>query len=266
MLFEIGRRFRQMVRAWLGQHVPRDVDIPLDGGPLDPEIQERIKVFRRQVGEQGWLAPTWPKAYGGGGLSPSLALVVQEEMQALELPPMGDNSRWIPAMMTWGTEAQKQRYIVPSFRGETITWQAFNEPAGGSDLASVRTRADVEGDDYLITGEKAFITGRFTPDYLWTLVVTDSNRPPRANLGLFMIDARLPGVTIKTQRLLMGSERRIFLDHVRVPAACLVGPPYQGWEIVQSILEEERSGLSQFSDGETMEDVLQYIKDEIDRR
>ncbi len=74
--------FRQVVRAWLGQHVPRDVDIPLDGGPLDPEIQKRIKVFRRQVGEQGWLAPTWPKAYGGGGLSPSLALVVQEEMQA----------------------------------------------------------------------------------------------------------------------------------------------------------------------------------------
>ena len=127
--------------------------------------------------------------------------------------------------------------------GLTITWQAFNEPDSGSDLASIKTLAVRDGDDYVITGEKAFITGRFDPDYLWTLAVTDQQGGPRQNLGVFMVDAGLPGIAIKTQRLLMGSERRIYLDHVRVPVDCLVGGPEQGWEIVQAILEAERTGF-----------------------
>ena len=258
--------FRLVVRSWLDQHAPRNLSIPPDGSPLSVETQDKVKEFRRQLGAQGWLAPTWPKAFGGGGLGPAQALVVQEEMSQLELPSMGDNSRWISAMMVWGTEEQKRRYIIPALRGETITWQAFNEPNSGSDLASVRTGAVLADEEYLITGEKAFITGRFDPDYLWTLAVTDPARPPRLNLGLFMVEARLPGITIKTQRLLAGSERRVYLDNVRVPRDCQVGLPYQGWEIVQTILEGERGGYAfrEEEDG-TVTSVLQYLRDERDR-
>ena len=251
------------VRAWLETYVPRDLLIPPDGSPLDLETQGKVKQFRLKLGAKGWLAPSWPKQYGGGGLSPALAEVIQEEMQRLTLPSMGDNSRWIPAVMAWGTEEQKQRFIVPALRGETITWQAFNEPDSGSDLASVRTQAVADGAGYAISGEKAFITGRFDPDYLWTLAVTDQERPPKLNLGLFMVDARLDGITIRTQRMLAGSERRLHFDNVRVPGDCLVGLPNQGWEIVQTILEEERGGLSfRGPQDETVESIMQFLRRE----
>ena len=255
--------FRIVVRDWLLQHSPGDLRIPPDGSPLQPETQSRVKEFRRALGSQGWLAPTWPKQYGGGGLIPALAEVIQEEIQSLGLPAMGDNSRWIPAMMVWGTEDQKQRYVLPALRGETITWQAFNEANSGSDLASVQTHAVADGEDFLINGQKSFITGRFDPDYLWTLVVTNPDRPRRLNLGLFMVDANSPGVTITTQRLLMGSERKVVLDGVRVSGDCLVGLPYQGWEIAQSILEEERGGVSHGpSDDGTVESIHRYLRQE----
>ncbi len=252
-----------VVRTWLEQHTPKGLSIPPDGSPLHPEVQERVKQFRRQLGARGWLAPSWPKAYGGGGMGPALAEVIQEELGHLTLPAMGDNSRWIPATMMWGTEEQKQRFILPALRGETITWQAFNEPDSGSDLASIRTKADPDGNDFLLTGEKAFITGRFEPDYLWTLAVTGRDRPPRLNLSLFMVEAHLTGITIKTQRLLAGSERRVNFENVRVPGDCLVGLPGQGWEIAQTILEEERGGLSyRGADDETVESIRQYLRQE----
>lgn len=251
------------VRAWLEHFVPRDIVIPPDGSPLEPETQARVKAFRRKLGAQGWLAPTWQKVYGGGGMSPAFARIIGEEMQHLVLPSMGDNTRWIPAMMTWGTEEQKQRYVPGALRGETITWQAFNESHSGSDLASIRTLAVADGNDYLISGDKAFITGRFDPDYLWTLAVTDPDRPPRLNLGLFMVDAGLPGIGIKTQRLLAGSERTVTLENVRVPADCLVGLPNQGWDIAQTILEEERGGYAfRTEEDGTVTSVLEYLRQE----
>ena len=255
--------FRTVVRDWLLQRAPGDLHIPPDGSPLQPEIQARVIGFRRELGAQGWLAPTWPKRYGGGGLNPALAEVIQEEIQTLGLPAMGDNSRWISAMMVWGTEDQKLRYVLPALRGETITWQAFNEAGSGSDLASVQTQAVADGEDYLITGQKSFITGRFDPDYLWTLAVTNPERPRRLNLGLFMVDANSQGITITTQRLLMGSERTIHLDGVRVSGDCLVGLAYQGWEIAQSILEEERGGAAyRSSDDGTVESIHRYLNQE----
>jgi len=255
--------FREAVRSWLEHNVPWGLNIPDDGSALPPKVQAPIKELRRKLGAQGWLAPAWPREYGGGGLPPNMAAVVQDEMQYLELPSVGDNYRWIPAMMAWGTDEQKRRYIIPSLGGESITWQAFNEPQGGSDLAAIRTRADLHGDEYVISGEKAFITGRFDPDYLWTLAVTDPDRPRHHNLGVLMVDAQSPGIIIKEQKMLMGSERRIYFNGVRIPADCLVGTPYQGWDIAQSILEVERGGhgFETSADG-TVEDVLRFLIDQ----
>ena len=89
------------VRSWLERYVPRDLRIPPDGSPLNTETQERVKNFRLELGAKGWLAPSWPKQYGGGGFSPAFAEVIQEEMQRLTLPSLGDNSRWVPAMLAW---------------------------------------------------------------------------------------------------------------------------------------------------------------------
>ena len=240
---EEQRAFRWAVRAWLEQNTPTQIAVPADGSPLEQETQAIIKDFRRKLGGQGWLAPTFPREYGGGGLSTAAAAVIQQELGRLRLPTMGDNYRWIPAVMSRGTEEQKQRYIAPCLRGETITWQAFNERSSGSDFASIETQAIWDGSDYVINGEKNFITGRFDPDYLWTLAVTDPDMPRRENLGLIMVEATLPGITIKILRLLAGSERTILFDNVHVPGDCLVGQAGQGYQIAQAILESERSGL-----------------------
>jgi alkylation response protein AidB-like acyl-CoA dehydrogenase len=135
-------------------------------------------------------------------------------------------------------------------------------------MASIKTQAVRDGNDYLITGAKAFITGRFDPDYLWTLAVTDPARPPRLNLGTFLVDAKLPGITITTQRLLVGSERMVYLDNVRVSAECLVGTLCQGWEIVQTILEGERGGppyQHPATDQGTVASVIEYLREEQSR-
>ena len=258
--------FRIAVKSWLEHNAPKGLKVPNDRSALKQETQEIIKDFRRKLGERGWLAPSWPKEYGGGGMSSAFETIIMEELERIQLPSMGDNTRWIPAMMVWGTDEQKHRYIPPALLGETITWQTFNEPDSGSDIASVKTFASLEGGNYHITGEKSFITGRFDPDYLWTLAVTDKERPRRLNLGIFMIDARLPGITIKTQRLLMGSERRVYLEDVVIPADCLIGLPFQGWEIVQTILESERGGYTAYgNDDETAMSIQRFLKEERER-
>lgn len=259
---EEQQQFRASLRAWLEDNTPKDLDIPIDGRPLDRETQDRVKEFRCKLGAKGWLAPSWPREWGGGDLSPALEAVFREELRRLGLPSIGNDQRWIPAMMVWGTPEQKQLYVPPALRGETITWQLFTEADTGSDLAATKTQAIRDGDYWLIRGQKDFITGRFDPDYLWTLAVTDVTRPQRYNLGVFIIDANLPGITIRTQNLLLGSERHVFLD-VRVPADSLVGDPFQGWEIAQTTLESERGGhIFRGTEEATIQSVLQYLREQ----
>lgn len=253
---EEEQAFRWAVKTWLDQNVPENIAIPADSSPLDQETQALIKEFRVKLGTKGWLAPTWPREYGGGGLGRAAAEIIQQELSQLRLPTMGDNYRWIPAVMAWGTEEQKQRYVVPCLRGLTITWQAFNEATSGSDLASVKTQAIWNSDDFVLNGEKSFITGRFDPDYLWTLAVTDPELPRHSNLGILMVDAKIPGIEIKTLRLLAGSERKLTFDKVLVPGNCLVGAPTQGWEIAQAILERERGGMPhRYSEYEASDEI-----------
>ena len=259
--------FRAEVRAWLEAHLRGGVNVPPDGRPLDQDTQLRLKVFRKELGAKGWLAPNWPMDAGGAGLGPALAVVIEEEIRRLQLPSLGGNTRWIPALMVWGNDDQKRRYVRPAVQGETITWLCFNEPQSGADLAGAKTQATPDGRDYLINGIKAFITGRFDPDYLWTLAVTDSSRPRYLNLGVFMIDAHSPGITIRTQHLLVGSERFVYFDNVRVPSDCLVGTPYLGWEIAQAVVGTERGDMElQVNERGTVQSIVQYLKEERERQ
>ncbi|MSQ41160.1 MAG: hypothetical protein EXR55_05835 [Dehalococcoidia bacterium] len=255
--------FRAAVRGWMEARLPGNIYVPPDEKPLDQETQARLREFRRSLGAQGWLAPAWPTEAGGAGLSPALTVIIQEEIRRLHLPSLGDNPRWIPSIMTWGTDEQKRRYIPPAVRGELITWLCFTEADSGTDMAAIQTQAVREGDDYLINGAKAFITGQFDPDYLWTLAVTDPRRPQRLNLGVFMIDARSPGITIRTQRLLRGSERFVFFDNVRVSSDCLVGTPYLGWEIAMgSVAGEHGEPPPRVDERGTVASIIQYLKEE----
>ena len=263
------KAFRQIVREWMEYHKPQISSQPSGNGRLPADTQAEVRKFRVALGKQGWIAPTYPKEIGGGGLPPVPASIIQEEIRRLAVPFMGDNDRWIPAMMLWGTNEQRRKYLLPALRGESITWQLFSEPQSGSDLAEVRTTAVETSDGYLINGQKAYITGRFDPDQYWTLAVTSSDRPQKTNLGIFMIDASIPGVSTEPQRLLNwdhGNEQNVFLENVLVPKNSLVGGLYQGWEIAQTILEGERGGFAfRMSDDGTMESIMEFLKEERER-
>ncbi len=255
--------FRTEVCAWLDENAPVGLNIPADGAALDQETQHILKAFRRKLGRKGWLAPSWPVEIGGAGLDPDIAVVIREELGHLRLPPVGDNRRWINAVLVWGTEEQKRRYILPALRGEVISWQAFGEAGGGADIAGIKTRAVAEGDQFVVSGIKAFITGPMDPDYLLTLAVTAPERPLRRNLGILMIDAGLPGITIHAPKLLVGSERTIYLNDVHVPADCLIGGIYMGWEIAQTILQQERGEMAfRPDDRQLITSVLEYLREE----
>ena len=255
------QRFREALRAWLDHNAPKDLNIPPGSAAMDKDTQQALRDFRQKLGAKGWLAPSWPLEWGGGGMHPGIETVFQEEIGRLNLPSIGNSQRWIPPLLVWGTSEQKEQYVPPALRGETIVWQLFAEWETGSDLASIKTHAVRDGGEWVINGSKAFVMARFDPDYLWTLAVTDVTRPPKLNLGIFMIDANTPGISVSTQDLLLGSDSHIEMDDVRVPAECLIGHEYQGWEIAQATTGIGGGGYMFLrADDETVRSVEEYLR------
>jgi alkylation response protein AidB-like acyl-CoA dehydrogenase len=242
--------FRKEVRAWFDANIPPNLDQPEDPSKIPYELYQIAREFRRKLGEKGWLVPTFPKEHGGGGLSVAHAIVLAEEQAEREDIPrfFGDNgvSLFIPAIMVWGTDEQKQRFLPPMCRGEVITWQGYTEPEAGSDLASLKLRATREGDEYVLNGEKIFIGASYDVDYIFTLAVTDPSRPRHQNIGAFMVPAHLPGISVIDLDLFSEAgqpgKRHIFYEDVRVPATHLIGGETDGWQVTQSVLEVEHGG------------------------
>jgi len=238
--------FRSEVGNWLKEHAPRTE------GDLDsPENYAKFRQLGRELGEQGWLRPTAPTEYGGGGMDFDQALVLYEEFSKydLSLPPYYDSGgRYGGAsILVWGTEEQKQRFLPPIFKGEVVTWQLLTGPEAGSDLASTQTDALRDGDDYVINGQKIYIGGSNGVDQLWTLTRTDPEGERHQNVSWFMIPSDLPGITISPMDLLgdggegvgSGVKNTIYFDNVRVPAGNLVGGENKGWDVATTHLELE---------------------------
>jgi alkylation response protein AidB-like acyl-CoA dehydrogenase len=264
---EEQEEFRAEVRAWLEANVPR-VELPPDTADLTEAHYAIGRAFRRALGAKGWLAPTWPKEFGGGGLTADHAVVLSEELAKYETPALGDLGLVVsaPAILVHGNEQQKQRYLPEILGGEVITWQVFTEPEAGSDLASLKTRGVRDGDDYLINGQKQFVGTGVTPDYLYTLVNTDPTGPRQENLSVFMVPAQSNGVTIQSMDLIAGGTKRfVFFDNVRVPADTLIGRENEGWWVAQTTLDLEHggSGVDDTPDGRTklLEQVIKYLKE-----
>ena len=252
--------FRQEVRAWMESEIPDDMVNYLDAKAMPKEVWLWVKEFRHKLGEKGWLHPTYPKEYGGGGLTTEHAVVINEEIRRLDAPVDGlrfhDNTLDIPAIAVWGTDEQKREFLPARLTGEKLGWQLFTEPGAGSDLASLKTRAVKDGDDWVITGEKVFVGGdggygdRDTkaPDEwqmgeMFCLAVTDPNAPRHRNIGYFYIPGDADGVTAQTLDLLVGhGKRQLYLDNVRVPSTRLIGGESQGWQVAQTTLEIEHGG------------------------
>jgi alkylation response protein AidB-like acyl-CoA dehydrogenase len=242
--------FRAEARDWLKAHFPPSLKgrggvMAQEGvAPAGPDF----KAWSKAMGEKGWGTPTWPKAYGGGGLSSAQARALQQEMNAIGAwNPIGGMGVMMfgPTLLEYGNEAQKQRHIPPITRGDIRWCQGFSEPGAGSDLASLQTKCEDKGDHWLVNGQKIWTSGAQWADWCFCLVRTDTSKK-HEGISFLLIDMKTPGVETRPIRLISGNSPfcETFFTDVVVPKENLVGPLGGGWTIAKRLLQHERSGLS----------------------
>jgi alkylation response protein AidB-like acyl-CoA dehydrogenase len=255
--------FRAEVLAFLDEEVPAGRRAPIDPERLDDDTYAFFREVHKKMGERGWLYPTYPREYGGGGLTADHEMVVEEEMTRRNVPHHFSNGLVLPSILVWGTEAQKRKFLPPLLTGQQTCYQTFSEPHAGSDLAAVTSPAVRDGDDWIINGQKLFITGIREPDLMYGPFVTDPDGARHHNLGYFLIPYPTPGVTLERMTLLNGpGQLFIYFDNVRVGADALLGGPDEGWQVAATTLEQEHGGRgAAFSPDLDMQELLQYIRE-----
>jgi alkylation response protein AidB-like acyl-CoA dehydrogenase len=242
-------QFRNEVRSWLEANLPH----PLRGRTTRPHPNE-LMPFYHTLSRKGWIAPHWPKKYGGMGATLNEQIIMAEEMAhvgAPNLPVQGLNHIG-PILMEFGNEAQKARHLPPIIEGSVIWAQGYSEPGAGSDLASLATRAVPQGDHFVVNGQKIWTTWAHHSDWIYALVRTDPEAQPRhAGISFLLIDLHSPGIKVRPIKTIAGDDEfaEVFFDGVVVPAENLVGKLNEGWRIANALLGHERIATSnpQFS-------------------
>ncbi|WP_375395524.1 acyl-CoA dehydrogenase family protein [uncultured Sphingomonas sp.] len=243
--------FRREARDWLAANFPKSLanqamTLSALEGPGDVSPDEAA--WTRAVGDKGWGVPTWPRQYGGGGLSRAETRVLQEEMQKIGAwNPIGGMGVMMfgPTLLEYGTEAQKLEHI-PNIAKGLVRWcQGYSEPGAGSDLASLQMAAEDKGDHYLVNGQKTWTSGGQWADKCFALVRTDRTKK-HEGISFLLIDMDAPGVEVKPIRMISGASPfcETFFTNVKVPKENLVGVEGQGWTIGKRLLQHERSSLS----------------------
>jgi len=233
-------RFRARVRAWLAAHLPR---------PAERDDPARLRRWHRDLHAAGFIGGAWPKEYGGGGLTAIEQAILGEEMAHADAPSAagGMGVLWVgPAIIRFGTEAQKRRFVPPILTGDEQWCTGYSEPNAGSDLASLRTRAVRQGDVYVVNGQKIWTTLAHAADWCFLLARTASDGPRHAGLSVLVVELRSAGIEVRPLRQMTGDAEfnEVFFQDVRVPAAQRLGEEGQGWTIVRSALVDERAGLA----------------------
>jgi alkylation response protein AidB-like acyl-CoA dehydrogenase len=231
--------FRDELRAFLRSNDP-------GRGPKDPPGR---LAWQRQwaalLVDEGFAAPSWPKAWGGMDLSLTEQVIYHEEFAKVRRPAHPGSGIFVvgPTIIKHGTDEQRERFLRAGLRGDIIWVQGFSEPEAGSDLPSLRTRADRDGDEYVVSGQKIWITNARNADWLFALVRTGSRESRQHGISYLLIDMASPGVTVRPLRDMTGGSSfcEIFLDQVRVPVANRVGDENEGWKIARTSLGHERS-------------------------
>ncbi|MEW5687061.1 MAG: acyl-CoA dehydrogenase family protein [Pseudomonadota bacterium] len=212
-------------------------------GSTDPQI-----VWMKRMAEKGWTAPTWPKEYGGGGLTPAQARVLDKELSAGKYrQPLASFGIWMlgPVLLEYANEAQKQEHL-PKIIGGEIRWcQGYSEPGAGSDLAGLQTRCEDKGDHWLINGSKIWTSYADKADWCFCLVRTDTTKK-HEGISFVLIDMKTPGVETRPIQLISGESPfcETFFTDVKIPKENLVGRLNGGWEIAKRLLQYERQNIS----------------------
>jgi hypothetical protein len=239
--------FRDEVRAFLAEAKSQ---LPEKLGP--PELATRTRddymAWHKLLYRQGWVAPAWPKQYGGAGWSITRRFIFQQEAAAADMPgtlPFGLGMVG-PVIYTFGDDAQKQKFLPRILSGEDWWCQGYSEPGAGSDLASLKMRAERDGDHYIVNGQKTWTTLAQYADWIFCLVRTDAKVKQQEGISFLLIDMKSPGITVKPIIVLDGAREvnEVFFDNVKVPVANRVGEENKGWTYAKFLLSHERSILA----------------------
>ena len=248
--------FRADVRTWLEANYPAELRDPK--AKVDPEAMWGGQAFldsddlqiawMRKMGAKGWTAPTWPTQYGGGGLSPAQARILDQELSAGRYrTPLASFGVWMlgPVLLEYANEEQKQEHLPKIIKGEIRWCQGYSEPGAGSDLASLQTRCEDKGDHGLINGQKIWTSYADKADWCFCLVRTDTSKK-HEGVSFVLIDMRTPGVETRPIQLISGESPfcETFFTDVKIPKGNLVGKVNGGWEIAKRLLQYERQNIS----------------------
>ncbi len=248
--------FRSEIRSWIEENAPKSLHgrganqlEGVWGGKKWVFDEPDKKVWLDRCAERGFTAPTWPKEYGGGGLSPAEAKVLGQEMGRLRIPPplIGFGLTMIgPTLLRFGNEEQKQEHLPKICRGEIRWCQGYSEPDAGSDLASLSTRALRDGDDFVITGHKVWTSYADEADWIFALVRTDPEVKKQEGITFILIDMETPGVSVRPIKLISGSSPfcETMFDEVRAPVRNVVHEINAGWTVAKALLGHERSMIA----------------------
>jgi acyl-CoA dehydrogenase len=261
--------FRAEVRAWLDANAKSldadEANMGLMEERSDPKTVKAAQAWQRRKAESGWACITWPKEYGGRGGTPIQSVIFSQEEARYRTPPnifaIGLGMLG-PTIMVHGTEEQKQRYLPPMIRGDEIWCQLFSEPAAGSDLAGLNTRAVFEGDRWVVNGQKIWTTGAQYSKWGMLLTRTDPTATKHAGITYFIVDMESPGIEIRPIKQINGGKsfNEVFFNDVRIPNDNVVGKVDDGWRGAITTLMNERASIGAGSGGPGLKDLMRLAR------
>ncbi|GAA0740326.1 acyl-CoA dehydrogenase family protein [Ideonella azotifigens] len=238
--------FRQQIHDWVAEHLPKEISSKVH--QAQRLSRDDLQRWAKILGAQGWLGYGWPKQFGGPGWNAVQKHLFEEECALAGAPriiPFGP-VMVAPVIMAFGSAEQQQRFLPGIASGEVWWSQGYSEPGSGSDLASVKTRAERQGDKYIVNGQKTWTTlGQFG-DWIFCLVRTDTSGKPQTGISFLLIDMKSPGVTVRPIIMLDGEHEvnEVFFDNVEVPAENLIGEENKGWTYAKHLLAHERTNIA----------------------
>jgi hypothetical protein len=248
--------FRQEVRDFIKKELPAELNRRGTGGAMfgggsgrftNPDYWKALGGWLKTLDSRGWVAPAWPKEYGGGGLSPLEQVILAEEFTRAGVPTGGSNDVFGISMLgntllLWGSEEQKRHYIPRILSGEDVWCQGYSEPNAGSDLANLGTRAVLDGDQWVINGQKIWTSAGHLADHIFTLARTDPDAPKHKGISFLLVDMRQPGIEVRPIKMISGESEfnEIFYTDAVVPKDDVVGGVNNGWAVAMTLLGFER--------------------------
>ncbi|MEE8312273.1 MAG: acyl-CoA dehydrogenase family protein [Candidatus Binatia bacterium] len=244
--------FRAEVRAFLAEHNPNRSDAA-ESGDIESAMDRlpKLMAWNEALFERGWVGFSWPKEHGGGGGGLIEQMILKEEVGKARAPMLGISFMglaWVgPSIIQYGTEDQKERFIRPILEAREHWCTGYSEPGSGSDLASLQCRADRDGDDYVVTGQKIWTSLAQWAQWMILLVRTDFDAPKHKGITCLLVPMDSPGITVNPIKTMNGEKPfcEVFFDNVRVPVANRLGEEGQGWEVTKTALAHERSSIAE---------------------